>query len=62
MEDPTMKHRNQNRVDLLGDTGSRWRAVIKALALPATRMHNYRNLHRTMFYDAVCELDCKDDE
>lgn len=40
--------------------GSRWRKALTALALPATRVHNYRNLHKTMFYDALCELDCKE--
>ncbi len=55
-----MKKLHQDRVDLRGNKGSRWRAVLKALAMPATRVHNYRNLHRNMFYDAVCELDCGD--
>ena len=35
-----------------------WRETIRALVGPAARIHHYRNLHRTMFYDAVDELDC----
>ena len=35
-----------------------WRETIKALVGPAARIHHYRNLHRSMFYDAVAELDC----
>ena len=53
-----MKHTTQNRVNLRGHPGFRWREALKALAMPATRVHNYRNLHRHMFYDAMCELDC----
>jgi len=55
-----MKCLNQNSIEVRGDPRPQWRKAFKALALPAMRMHNYRNLHRTMFYDAVCELDCKD--
>jgi hypothetical protein len=55
-----MKRLNQNRVDLRGEVSTRWRAAFKALALPAARVHNYRNLHRSMFYDAMSDLDCKD--
>lgn len=53
-----MKKHDGNRVDLRANQGSRWRAALRALAMPATRVHNYRNLHRTMFYDAMCDLDC----
>ena len=53
-----MKQPQHNRVSLHGHTGFRWREALKALAKPATRVHNYRNLHRTMFYDAMCEIDC----
>ena len=38
----------------------RWRDALKALAAPATRVHQYRNLHKAMFYEAVCQIDCKD--
>lgn len=55
-----MKCLNQSCVEVRGDPRPRWRKAIKALAMPATRVHNYRNLHRTMFYDTICELDCKD--
>ncbi len=55
-----MKHLNQHRVDLRSLPATRWRAALKALALPAARVHNYRNLHKTMFYDAMCDLDEKD--
>lgn len=55
-----MQHLNQHRVDLRSKVGKRWRAAFNALALPAARVHNYRNLHRTMFYDAMCDLECKD--
>jgi len=46
--------------DLHNPPKPRWRDALKALALPATRIHDYRNLHREMFYEAVCEFDCKD--
>lgn len=46
-------------VDLHNLPKPRWRDALKALAAPATRVHEYRNLHRSMFYDAVCELDGK---
>jgi hypothetical protein len=37
-----------------------WRDALSALAAPAVRMHQYRNLHRLMFYDAICQIDdCK---
>ena len=50
-----------NRIaDLHNPPKLRWRDALKALASPATRMHEYRNLHRVMFYDAVRQLDCKD--
>lgn len=38
----------------------RWRDALRALTSPAARLHDYRNLHRKMFYDAMSELDCKD--
>jgi len=38
----------------------RWRDALAALASPARRLHAYRNLHQTMFYDALCDLDCPD--
>jgi hypothetical protein len=46
--------------DLSNRPKPRWRDALLALASPAMRVHNYRNLHKAMFYDAVCELDCRD--
>ncbi len=57
-----MKDRHPDRADLRGRPGTRWRAALKSLAMPAMRVHNYRNLHKTMFYDAVGQLDCRDDQ
>ena len=55
-----MKSNTHKPVDLRNRPGTRWRSALLALAKPATRMHKYRNLHRTIFYDTMCELDCKD--
>ena len=38
----------------------RWRDALVALAAPATRVHEYRNLHKAMFYRAMCEIDRKE--
>lgn len=38
----------------------RWRDALAALAAPAVRVHGYRNLHKSMFYEAMCRMDCKD--
>lgn len=38
----------------------RWRDALVALAAPATRVHEYRNLHKSMFYEVLCDIDCKD--
>jgi hypothetical protein len=39
----------------------RWRDALSALAAPAIRMHQYRNLHSSMFYDAMRQIDgCKE--
>ena len=38
-----------------------WRSVLSALAGPAVRVHKYRNLRSAMFYDAMCEVDCRDE-
>ena len=51
---------NGRLVDLSNPPKPTWREVFKALAMPAKRIHNYRNLHKSMFYDALCELDRKD--
>jgi len=45
--------------DLHNQPKPRWRDALKALAGPANRVHRYRNLHRSMFYDAMSEVDCK---
>ena len=57
-----MKPSRHDRIGLRQHGGERWKAALRALAMPAMRVHNYRNLHRTMFYDAMCQLDCKDGE
>ena len=36
----------------------RWRDALRALAAPALRLHQYRNLHRAMIYDAMREAEC----
>ena len=72
-EGMTMKHRAYDTVemslrgnskarlvDLHNPEKPRWRDALLALAAPATRVHEYRNLHRSMFYEALCDLDCKD--
>ena len=38
----------------------RWRDALAALAGPAMRLHGYRNLHKSTFYQAICQLDCKE--
>ena len=38
----------------------RWRDALKALVLPATRVHRYRNLRSAIFYDAIDDVDCRD--
>lgn len=38
----------------------RWRDALKALALPATRVHRYRNLRTAIFYETVDDHDCND--
>jgi hypothetical protein len=38
----------------------RWRDALAALAGPAMRLHGYRNLHKLTFYQAICQLDCKE--
>jgi len=53
-----MKNPNHNTPEQRRYSGFGWRAALDFLALPAMRVHNYRNLHKSMFYDAVCELDC----
>ena len=46
--------------DLHSPEKPRWRDALRALASPAMRVHEYRNLHKSMFYEALCDLDCKD--
>lgn len=38
-----------------------WRSVLAALAGPAVRVHKYRNLRSAMFYDAIDDVDCRDE-
>lgn len=55
------KHTDQQRLpDLHNLPKPRWRDAFRALAGPANRLHGYRNLHRKMFYEATCRLDCRD--
>ena len=55
-----MKRRTYDAVDFHNLPKPRWRDALRALAMPATRVHQYRNLHKSMFYDAIREVDCKD--
>ena len=55
-----MKPNTHNPVDPRNRLGTPWRLALMALAKPAMRMHKYRNLHKTMFYERMCELDRKD--
>lgn len=55
-----MKPNTHNPVDPRNRPDTPWRLALMALAKPAIRMHKYRNLHKTMFYESMCELDCKD--
>ena len=72
-EGNTMKHRVHDNVemslrgksrarfaDLHNLQKPRWRDALVALAAPAKRVHEYRNLHKSMFYEALCDIDCKD--
>ena len=52
-----MKHTQHDRVDLRRPKGGAWRAVLNVLAKPATRVHNYRNLHSAMLQDAMSFYD-----
>jgi hypothetical protein len=38
----------------------RWRDALIALAAPAIRVHEYRNLHKSMFYQAMCAYERED--
>ena len=71
-----MKHRNHNHCRAVLDntwrgfgathygknarSTSKWRRALGALSLAPTRIHQYRNLRTSMFYDAMREVDCKD--
>lgn len=57
-----MKHPSANHAGLRKRPASRWQAALRSLVLPAVRVHNYRNLHKAMFYEAVCEWDCRDNK
>ena len=54
------KHPNGRFPDWSNPPKPRWRDALIALASPATRIHRYRNLRSSAFYEAMCELDCKD--
>ena len=54
------RQRHDSRLaDLHNLPKPRWRDALRALAGPAKRLHEYRNIHKSMFYDAMCEIDCK---
>ena len=55
-----MKQLRYDAVDFHNLPKPRWRDALRALARPAERIHRYRNLTRSMYYEALCELDCKD--
>ncbi len=38
----------------------KWRQVLTALATPAVRVHNFRNLRTAIVYEALCQYDCPD--
>ena len=56
------QHPNGRFPDLHNLPKPRWREALIALASPATRVHRYRNLRSSAFYEAMCELDCCEDE
>lgn len=37
-----------------------WKAALDTIALPAFRLHRYRNVHNRLLQDAWCQLDCHD--
>jgi hypothetical protein len=47
-------------LDLHNQPKPKWRDALMALAAPAERVHQYRNLHKSMFYKAICEFDHED--
>ena len=49
---------NSRFADLHNLPKPRWRDALRALAAPALRLHQYRNLHRAMIYDAMREAEC----
>jgi len=60
-EGRTMKcqHPNGRFPDCHNPPKPHWRKALIALASPATRVHRYRNLRTSAFYEAMHELDCK---
>ena len=38
----------------------KWRQVLTALATPAVRVHNFRNLRTAIVYDTLCQYDSCD--
>ena len=53
-----MKRRNFPDMHVLRKP--RWREALQALVTPAVRVHEYRNLHKSMFYQAMCDYERKD--
>ena len=47
-------------LDLHNQPKPKWRDALMALSAPAKRVHQYRNLHKSMFYQAICEFDHED--
>ena len=52
-----MQRQHENRVGLHRPKGSLWRAALNVLAMPAMRVHNYRNLNTAMIRDALCFVE-----
>lgn len=45
--------------DMQKMSGTRWREFLQALAKPATRVHNYRNLTTSLVDETIGRIDCR---
>jgi hypothetical protein len=36
-----------------------WREAVSQVAMPALRLHRYRNARTRMLHEALCDLDCQ---
>ena len=56
------RHNESNTAPLFPCKGNlpkpKWREFLTALARPAVRVHEFRNLRSAIFYDAMHEDDC----